>query len=78
MKFRINDKIVCINDGYLETEYGFREPIDYIIVGNIYTVERPDCGGSGIKLKEIDNHYINKNRFISLTEYRKMKLKCLM
>jgi hypothetical protein len=67
--YNVGEKIVCIYTGKISYDYG----VDIIKEGEIYTVDK-DIGDCGIKLKEVDEHYYNQQRFISLSEFRRLKI----
>ena len=67
--YNVGEQIVCIYTGKITYDYA----VDTIKVGEIYTVD-VDIGDCGIKLKEVSDHYYHQNRFISLTEYRRLKI----
>ena len=65
-----NDKVVCISNGLLRT---FLDLNTVYIIENVY--KDPDTHKQNyIKLKNIDTKY-SISRFITLQEYRKLKLK---
>jgi len=73
--FKPNEKIVCVNAGILGEEYR-----PNIKNGNIYTVKECDVNGYSIFVTIDGEFQIEKffaTRFISLQDYRKLKLKKL-
>lgn len=72
--FEIGENVVCINNGKIFCgKFEFKPPVPILKNGKIYTIRNNDGGNGDVLLKEHDN-YFDKNRFISLLEYRKMKI----
>lgn len=68
---KVNDRVVCIDVG----------KINKLNLYQTYTIEnildeRDNCAHQ-ISLKEIENKYYKIERFITLQEYRKYKLKLI-
>lgn len=66
MNFNIGDKVVCINDKWI----GYSN--SQLIEGKNYIVENLTTK-SLIRVEDI-KEFVDKSRFISLIEYRRMKI----
>ena len=79
--FKVGDKIVCINTGEIAVNVpGFgrlrKARIKNIKENQIYTVGNENAGNRDLSLVEIGyDTYYSWERFVSLLEYRKLKLK---
>jgi len=68
------DKVICINRGNFRTYRGVCKDAVYKIKDNkIYTIHKNESG-VGIKLKEVPDTIYHWERFITLEEYRRLKL----
>lgn len=64
--FNVGDKIVCINTGDIDGSTVYEINIDnFYIIEQIFYNKIKCCGCGG---------YYNVERFVTLTEYRQMKL----
>lgn len=81
--FKINDKVVCINNDNLRINGRYCSSSKLLKINEIYTVS--NISNDYISLKEITNYdyyYYLRFKNISLLEYRKLKIdklkiKCL-
>jgi hypothetical protein len=66
--FKVGDKIVCVNNN-IKPGYGL-----FITIGNVYDVIVEDDGVVTIIDDTGENSFYNEARFVSLIEYRKLKI----
>lgn len=77
--FKIDDKIVCINTTHIHMANGAIDGIwHYLKRNKIYTITDIVDNGDRINLKGFNGICYLQDRFIPLTEFRKMKLDKLM
>ena len=69
------DKIVCINRGNFRTYRGQCKDAVYNIYDNKnYTIANTDQT-MGIKFREVSDTFYHRERFITIKEYRALKIK---
>jgi len=71
---KVGDKVVCVKSGKFKTKdgghkLGCKLLVDY----NVYTIDGTGASND-FTLKGIPGNYYHRERFITLEEYRKMKL----
>jgi hypothetical protein len=78
--FKVGEKVVCINAGEMNVKifHGIliKPKVKQIKENQIYTIKNENAGNDDLSLVEIDDEtYYRRERFVSLLEYRRIKLK---
>ena len=72
--FNIGDKIVCVQCGRFITKDGHKKrPSKVIKNGHIYTIISTGASND-YELDGIEGNYYHNERFVSLDEYRRLKI----
>jgi hypothetical protein len=73
--FKAGDKVVCISINNIIDKNGIiRHQVRKLKEHEIYTISNNDGGSDDVELAELSNIFYQQNRFILLSEYRKMKM----